>query len=510
MRFTVALSLFIAVTLALLGCGGGGGGGSGNVAPVGGQTSRINGTVTDFIAAAPTAERSSILTKLEDFLSLTEEALAQDGDLGGILVSAFQDRVKVAMTATSPDGTFSLEVPAGEITLVLEKDGMMASFDITAPAGGVVTITLSLEPDGPDPIVIREMEILQGPIVCGEGSIELTGEGGVDLVIDGEGGDCIRAEGNCSVMLNVDNVTLNDCRMCINADDTADVTILADVNIVCNATEDGISTNDDSTVILGAGNYIKITSNQGSGISAGDMSQVNLDAPTCFIEGPEAATVVEDGAVVNTESCDEFVFNEGQGPSCFEQCNDLPNEELCIAECEQEGEPPSCAQLCDGMENEGACIEECEGVACEEFCEEVCVREEGVCVRQEEVCDEICVEVEEHCESQCIEWKVECDEFCIRDEDVCVEEGCIREEEVCEGEGEAQVCEVVCVEDGCIRFDSVCVEWKEECDEVCIEDETVCEVECIRHELECDEVCVEDDTVCVEHELQCEIECHEI
>jgi hypothetical protein len=174
------------------------------------------------------------------------------------------------------------------------------------------------------------MEI-DGTFDCETGFVEIIKEEDVDLVIDGEGGDCIRAGGNCTLNIDPENIILTDCERCIRAEGGAEVTLsTTDGDISCDANEDGISAVGNATVILDASGSgdIEISGGQ-NGISAVGTSEVNLfatgvidifggenaveakgtpivdlNASSCMIVGGENAIETDGNATVDIEDCE--------------------------------------------------------------------------------------------------------------------------------------------------------------------------------------------------------------
>ena len=89
----------MAASVTLLACDGGGNGGSQS-----GQTTTINGRVSDVVAMKESGNKSIKFANLMEMLSFVKEAKAQNG----IAVTAIIDGVTVDTTVTDPDGSFTL------------------------------------------------------------------------------------------------------------------------------------------------------------------------------------------------------------------------------------------------------------------------------------------------------------------------------------------------------------------------------------------------------------------
>ena len=315
---SLILVLTLATSLSLLSCGGGGGGGG---------TSAINGNVADVMTAmAPIKEKPYMLALIKDFFSFSKKANAQGSEVEGIEVIAEVDGEEVDVDITDGNGNFELTIPGGgNVTLIFNIDGFIVSIQIFAPEGTVVNIVVALD-QVEDEVIVKELEI-DGTFGCETGAIIVAKAEDADFVIDGEGGDCIRVGGNCTLNIDPENIILTDCERCIRAEGTSEVMLSTmDGDISCDASGDGISAVGNATVILDASGSGDIDiSAGGNGISAVGTSevdlfatgvidifggengveakgtpQVDLDGASCIIDGDEGSDFEVDGnAVVN-------------------------------------------------------------------------------------------------------------------------------------------------------------------------------------------------------------------
>ncbi|MBI2485984.1 MAG: hypothetical protein HYW01_03320 [Deltaproteobacteria bacterium] len=297
------LTLALATSISLLSCDGGGGG-DGQA----GGTSTIRGNVADVVTAmAPMGEKSSMLAQLKDLLGFSKTANAQGSEVEGITVIAQQDGNEVDEDITDSNGGFDLTVFGGDdVTLIFVTPTFTVFTVVVVPANAVVIIVVILQPTQ---VVVQQMQQVLGPIRCEGGIFEFAKAEDTDFVIDGGGEDCIRAEGNCIVNIDPENIILTNCERCIRAEDEAQVTLTTtDGDISCDANEDGIRTKDNATVNLSASGSGDITILAGeNGIRAEDTSIVELDATgICTIQGDENAIRQDATATVDTSGCNEL------------------------------------------------------------------------------------------------------------------------------------------------------------------------------------------------------------
>lgn len=302
--------LISAVSISLLSCGGGGGGN--------GQSSEsgtINGRVSDvMMTMAPMQERSYMLALLQEIISLSKKANAQASGVSGITVSAILNGNTVDTDTTDAEGNFTLTA-FGNVTLVFVTDEFTISIDISIPEGTVVNIVVTLLPDEPDPddrVEVEDLEIA-GTVRCETGVLNISDLVN-DIVIDGGGeDDCIRVEGNCTLSIESNNLTLTNCERCIDARGTGQVTITS-VDVSCDASEDGIRSRGNSVVTLDADGDIDISVGE-NGIRADGNSATSLSATGDInVSGDENGIRAEGTSNVNVSADGECSIFGAENP----------------------------------------------------------------------------------------------------------------------------------------------------------------------------------------------------
>ncbi len=281
-RISATLGLLFTTALALAGCGGGGGGGHAS-------TPAANATVRGHVAAVNGGSAASVEGGASaDTISCT-----------GIVVRAERDGEEVAVTTTTATCDFELPVPGGDVTLVFVVDGFTVTTTITVPPGSVLVIVVILEPGG---VVINDREV-HGTIHCENGDVHIDDRGAA-LVIDGGGGDCIRADDHCTVTIDADTIALRHCASCIHVAGGADVQLTTAVgDLTCDAGEDGIDANGNASVHLGSAAGVAIVAGE-DGIDAAGTPDVVVDAVgVCTIDGGENAISRAGAATVDVGSC---------------------------------------------------------------------------------------------------------------------------------------------------------------------------------------------------------------
>lgn len=286
-------------------CDGGGDDGGGSQ---GGQTTVINGSVTNVVASIQGEDETFKLSDLMEILSFIKQAKAQ----GGILVTAIIDGITVASDTTNPQGDFFLSFnldSATNILILFDVNGSEVSIEIVAEEGSIINLILSINLNSPpgDEVEIVDMDDIMPAIRCENGSVNITDNINDTLIIDGNGEDCIRTAGNCSLLISQDNLVLTNCEKCVDARGTSDVTLFSpNSDIICDSQEDGIRAVGNSEVIVDALDTIDITAGE-NGIRADGNSFVSLGANTCIIDSFEDTVDINGNATVDTNECGEIL-----------------------------------------------------------------------------------------------------------------------------------------------------------------------------------------------------------
>ena len=157
-----------------------------------------------------------------------------------------------------------------------------------------------------------ESFVLEDPIFCDSGTVDIREERANLIINAGNDGDCIRAEGTCIVSITAEDVVLTNCQTCINASDEAEVILSGEFEDVrCTSIEDGIRASGNAVITLVAGDDVDIFSDQENGIVAEDASLVELiAADKCRIEAAGNAILESDTGEVDTTGCDELIIIE--------------------------------------------------------------------------------------------------------------------------------------------------------------------------------------------------------
>jgi len=212
----------------------------------------IEGALSEVVVAnADSANKSKFLAFFENIITRIAQAQGTTV-LEGIFVEAFDDATDtenpIATDTTDANGEFTLlDVPCDTpLRLVFTLEGFSASLDgVIAPCPegaetGVLTMTFSinfLDGEGSNDDVDEQEEVNNAQISCLGGDQQQMVEN--DVIINGEGGACVIATGNCNLEIVAATVKMINCSTCIDTRGNSSVKIKTS-EYECDATEDGI------------------------------------------------------------------------------------------------------------------------------------------------------------------------------------------------------------------------------------------------------------------------------
>jgi hypothetical protein len=295
------LSLVALASIGLAACGGGGGGGGG--------TSASHTTFTGNLAATtaleePSRDPTGFRTLFASLAKLAAAARAQAAD------------VQVCVEGTSfctvvaDDGTFTLAADVGgTVTLVFTAPDFTARVTLTGiPLGATVRLT-NLHCNTvtgtctPDDFEIEGGAAMRNAIDCEQGPMHVAQA--AELVIQGNGDDCIHTAGQCQVTIEADHLVLQGCASCVNAEGGSTVTLTVGTGgFECHAQADGISAAGNASVhvgVAGAGD-IDVEAGQIGLLSSGTAS-IAIAGDQCHVDGAMNAVRTNGNASIDTTGC---------------------------------------------------------------------------------------------------------------------------------------------------------------------------------------------------------------
>ena len=272
--------------VAGLACGGGGSDG-----PAGGGTTfaRVEGRVTRVVAPSG-ARTSTVLAPAE---------------IDGIRVEARTSGRTLASDTTDVAGNFELEfVGPGDIDLVFLTDDFTLELGVVALPGSVVRIAVELRPVQ-DEVIVVDPDDLAAPLRCETGLLSIIDDD-LDLLVDGRGGDCLRAQGNCDVEILARSITLINCAACIRGEGNSRTTAIATAGpFLCEAAGEGIRSAGTSRVEIDSSDDLLVNSGEYGIRAQGNSRVVIASEQTCSIGAFETLRI-DGNATIDTAGCDDI------------------------------------------------------------------------------------------------------------------------------------------------------------------------------------------------------------
>jgi hypothetical protein len=320
--------LLVLAFCGLAACGGGGGGGGGDGGSSANRTT-FTGNLTETTARGePSPDPIGLRTVMALVARLVAATHAQAADVQVCVEGT------TFCTFVDDDGVFTLAADVGgDVTLVFTGPDFVARVTLTGiPLGATVrlrnvrcsTITGTCEADD---FEIEGGAATRSSIRCQRGPIHVVHPG--ELVIEGDGDDCIRTEGQCEVTIEADRIVLDGCETCVRTAGGSDVTLTAGLGgIECHADDDGIASAGNSAV------HVNVADGGDVDIRAGDvgcLSQgtalIEIAGDLCRIEGAEDALRINGNADIDTGQCTVVDLVGGVGDNGDDEDDDDEDDE---------------------------------------------------------------------------------------------------------------------------------------------------------------------------------------
>lgn len=274
---SVVLIVLIAVSFAVSGISGcdNSGGGSSN-------KTRINGIVEQVI----------------------------DGPVSDIRVSIFENNKRRDSDRTNQFGEFNLKFKPNFNNVRIEFEGtnytLSRNIAVTPDSDVDLSVIIQISPAN---ITFTSWTVFQDRIRTNSFDEFLFNSTEADFRIDGNGNNCIRANGDSRVEITARSITFIDCKEGISTESFGLVILEADEDISLIANRDAIRTRDNTFVRIAmtgsaVDNNIFITSNKENGIRASGSSEVVIDPQNdCTITGAKDAINQSGTSTVDPDGC---------------------------------------------------------------------------------------------------------------------------------------------------------------------------------------------------------------
>lgn len=239
-----------------------------------------------------------------------EEVIGSNGDVSGIRVSIFEGNRRRSSDRTNNAGNFRITYKPDDDTARIEFEGddYILSRTISVTRGSDVQLNEIIDTITPE-IIFTEWTVDQRRIALSSFDEVIFNSTEAIFQIDGKGKNCIRAKGDSRVDIIAQTISLINCSEGITTSSFGFVSLMADEDINLSSRQDGIRTQDNSSVTVSmtnnpVANNIFITSDRQNGIRTSGNSAVLVDPQfNCTITGDKDAVRISGNSSADTGTC---------------------------------------------------------------------------------------------------------------------------------------------------------------------------------------------------------------
>lgn len=239
-----------------------------------------------------------------------EQVIGPNTDVSGIRVSIFEGNRRRTSDRTNNSGDFRLTYKPDDDSprIEFEGDDYILSRNISVTEGSDVTLDEIIDTVTPE-IIFTEWIVEQRRLTLSSFDEVIFNSTEAIFQIDGKGNNCIRAKGDSRVEITALSISLINCSEGITTSSFGFVNLQADENINLISRQDGIRTQDNSSVTIAmtsnpVANNIFITSERQNGIRTSGNSAVLVDPQlNCTVTGDKDAVRISGNSTVDTKTC---------------------------------------------------------------------------------------------------------------------------------------------------------------------------------------------------------------
>jgi len=239
-----------------------------------------------------------------------EEVIGGSGDVSGIRVSIFEGNKRRSSDRTNNAGDFRITYKPDDDSPIIEFEGddFILARTISITRRSDVQLNEIIDTITPE-IIFTEWTVDQRRLTLSSFDEVIFNSTEAVFQIDGKGKNCIRAKGDSRAEITALSISLINCSEGITTSSFGFVSLMADEDINLSARQDGISTQDNSSVTVSMtlnpiANNIFITSDRQNGIRASGNSAVHVDPQfNCIVTGFKDAVRKTGTSSVTTNTC---------------------------------------------------------------------------------------------------------------------------------------------------------------------------------------------------------------
>ena len=211
-----------------------------------------------------------------------------------------------------PDGSFELNFNADSGSVDLRFIGeeltiIRPNFSVTDDSTIELDVTLQLNPIN---VIINSWVVIQDPISFRGDDTIIFNDTEADIVINGDGDNCIRTRDDSIVDFRVKSIDLSNCDEGIRTENSSQVILLTDQALTIFSESNGIRSREESFVNVGQvfnsnNNSVEVRSFDADGVNTSGTAIVNFTPlnNNCSIRGSNEAVNEGSDSTVNTGGC---------------------------------------------------------------------------------------------------------------------------------------------------------------------------------------------------------------
>jgi len=234
------------------------------------------------------------------------------GEFGVMEVEVEEDGRNRDSADVESDGSFDLNFNADSGLVDLRFIGdeitiVRPNFSVTDDSTIDLDVTLQINPIS---VVINSWTVFQDPISFrGEDTI-IFNDNEADIIINGDGDNCIRTRDDSIVDFRVKSIDLSNCDEGVRTENSSNVTLFTDQSLTIFSESNGIRSREESTVSIGQvfnanNNSVEVRSFDDNGVNTSGTAVVTFTPQNnnCTIRGADDAINEGSNSTVDIDGC---------------------------------------------------------------------------------------------------------------------------------------------------------------------------------------------------------------
>ena len=234
------------------------------------------------------------------------------GEFGIVEVEVREDDRTRDSADVEDDGSFELNFNADSGSVDLRFVGVditiiRPNFSVTDDS--VIELDVTLQ-QNPIDVIINSWVVMQDPISFRGDDTIIFNDTEADIVINGDGNNCIRTRDDSIVDFRVKSIDFSNCDEGVRTENSSQVVLFTDQSLQIFSESNGIRSREESTVNIGqvfnaSNNSVEVRSFDADGVNTSGTAEVTFTPQNnnCSIRGAESAINEGSNSTINTNGC---------------------------------------------------------------------------------------------------------------------------------------------------------------------------------------------------------------